>query len=424
MVKQSQKTKLRKCCEENKTLSVIVSVGTACVFCVLCIVLIWAIMGQKQPEKEYNGALGALLWNSVLSTISLSIGVVDIVVAIIISITKKDIPKWKVVSVSAILYVICVFDEIAIKYPFHQGWVAVINLVALAFMSYLVLFQSSNKADSMSSKAMDNKLKYAIRSTDNRKIIAIQMYRVISSYQFDADGKEKIIYSVEAGERFVRSGNDVNGIAAMTYEVDRTIVDSFEMILNSYHDFLNSGNEDTKNKLIDAINIQKNILFGRLNKLQSPDSVTKEDCCIARILVMYLSFLQILSPKPEDEEPHADYIGEVSLCDGDLQLDVSIENRLFTLVRTGLFGAAVLGTGSRHVFCYKKDGTKQGRKYCASQLRNVHDSKNGQVMDICLFTVESSRHMAIPGYILKSISMREAHIQKVLNKMVEGDEVE
>ena len=107
-------------------------------------------------------------------------------------------------------------------------------------------------------------------------------------------------------------------------------------------------------------------------------------------------------------------------------MSVDTERKLFTQVRTGLLAAALLGIDSRYVFHYRKEGLKQGRKYCASQLICEEKYSEGvissQEMDICLFTVEENSHAAIPPYVFTSITKREALIQDVLNKFKKEDE--
>ena len=267
----------------------------------------------------------------------------------------------------------------------------------------------------------DHDIEKTLRKTDNRRIIAIQMYNIQVSH-YSIDNVERVRYIVKAGESFIRNGYDINTVSAITYEIDRVIADSFYTIIRSYQKFLCTGDETAKVWLICSIDEQIVLLKDKLSELQvSKRSVTKEDCCLARILIMYLSLISILNPTPSDSNLRADYIGEISLKEGDLCIDRSIEKQLFTFIRTGLFGAALLDERMRHVFAYRKDGTKQGRKYCASVLGSVQTNDTDDVcidrhIDVCLFTIDEKSCNAIPGYVLASIERRESQIIRALYK--------
>ena len=72
------------------------------------------------------------------------------------------------------------------------------------------------------------------------------------------------------------------------------------------------------------------------------------------------------------------------------------------------------------MFSYKKDGVKQGRKYCATQ---VYVRNENLVMDICLFTVEEEKYNIIPSYIIKSINSIENQLKKELHNLYGGGEL-
>ena len=207
--------------------------------------------------------------------------------------------------------------------------------------------------------------------------------------------------------------------------MDRDIVDCFPVILGLYEKFRASGDDNEKNVLLAFINEKTQKLEERLSKIESEEAVTKDDCCVARALSILLSFRHKLDIDCS-QETQDDYLGEISLHDGDLNLNTGIENRLFSLYRTGILGAALLDTKSRHVFQYRKLGSKKGRTYCVSQLVSCINSEvagfSSQTMYICLFTIEQkeSEVAVVHGYMFNSISEREKAITSVLNTIKQG----
>jgi len=302
------------------------------------------------------------------------------------------------------------------------------------FCASIVLLQKTEKVyvsqyipqnDSFS----NGEITKALGNTDNKKIIAAQLYKVETSQVFADDSTERIRFDVShVGNDFVRTGYDINSISRISYELDRDIVDAFPIILQLYREFRNNGDDSTKNALLKIIDEKITALEAKLQTIDtSHRPVTKADCCIARALTVFLSFKYILNPPSGAQESQDDYIGEISLHDGDLKLSPETEKQLFSLYRTGILGAALLDNDLRHVFHYRKGGTKTGRKYSVSQLicdtGNDKDKFSTQTMYICLFTIKESTMPFVPGYMFKSISEREEEITAVLNKMRKGGEI-
>ena len=185
-------------------------------------------------------------------------------------------------------------------------------------------------------------------------------------------------------------------------------------------------NDNTRDNLIALINVEINALNDKLLCIETENrTITKEDCCIARVLILYLAIRYSLIRNKDENVTYANYVGEISLRDGDLNLKEETEKKLFSLVRTGLLGAILVGEDLRHVFFYRKDGVKKGRKYCASTITCTNNEDKGetvnQVLNVCLFTVEVPNTNAIPGYVFDSIQNREKLIKEVLERKENGD---
>ena len=381
----------------------------------------------EPPNPNPNTDLGTIVWDSLTSVASGAVFLIDLAVSVLLILCTKQLRKGRIVCISVLVFVIATFDNIAIKYPLQQGWIALVNFAAIIVCAVIMLLQKQEKIYIPKDNGFDNdEVTKALGNTDNKKIIAAQMYKVETSQVFAADRTERVRFDVShIGKDFVRYGHDVNSISQISYELDRDIVDSFPIILQLYHKFRNNGDDNTKTTLLNTINEKISMLETKLQAIDAlPRDVTKDDCCIARALTIFLSFKHILNPPTGAEESQDDYIGEISLHDGDLKLSAETENQLFSLYRTGILGAALLDKDLRHVFQYRKDGTKIGRKYSVSQLvcdtGMDKDKFSTQTMYICLFTIKESNMLFVPGYMFKSISEREEEITSVLNKMRQG----
>ena len=388
----------------------------------------------EPPKHDPSINLGRLVWESLINIPSGAVFIIDLVVSILLLIYAKQLRKGRIVCMSVLVFVIATFDNIAIRYPLQQEWIAIVNLVAIFFCAGIVLLQRTEKVYvtkyiPQNNSFSNGEITRALGNTDNKKIIAVQLYKVETSQIFAEDRTERIRFDVShIGNDFVRTGHDINSISRISYELDRDIVDAFPIILRLYHDFRKNGDDNTKNAILKTINEKITVLEARLQSIDTAQrSVTKDDCCIARALTIFLSFKHILNPPQGAKESQDDYIGEISLHDGDLKLTPETEAQLFSLYRTGILGAALLDNDLRHVFHYRKGGTKIGRKYSVSQLicdtGKDKDKFSTQTMYICLFTIKESPMTFIPGYMFKSISEREEEITNVLNKMRKGGEI-
>lgn len=384
----------------------------------------------EPPKPAPDTNLGRLVWESLISVPAGAVFLIDLVVSVLLIRFAKQLQKSRIISMSVLVFVIATFDNIAIQYPLQQEWIAIVNLAAIIFCAVIMLLQKKEKIYIAQNDEISNsEISRVLGNTSNKKIIAAQLYKVETSQIFAEDQTERVRFDVShIGNDFVRYGHDINSISRISYELDRDIVDSFPIILQLYREFINNGDDNKRSALLKIINEKIAVLEAKLQAIEkSQRAITKDDCCIARALTIFLSFKHILSPPPGAKESQGDYIGEISLHDGDLKLSLETENQLFSLYRTGILGAALLDSDLRHVFHHRKGGTKTGRKYSVSQLicdtgRDM-DKFSTQTMYICLFTIEESTMMFVPGYMFRSISEREKEITTVLNKMRKGGEI-
>lgn len=404
-----------------------ISLISLCLLALTVGVLLIAIKTNPNKSNVIQKTIGQLLWEAIKSGPSWLLFILELIVNFLLFKYVERIRKGRIILFSFVFYIVAIFNYIAIEIALETIWVVFANLVPVVFIAVISLFQRREIAIvSQSNGIIATELNEAFSDTKNRNIIAVQLYKVETSQKDEDKDSDIVKFQVtHFGDDFVRPGYDINSISKITYEMDRTIVDAFPMILNYYYEFRESGDEEKQRITLNFINQKVDILESKLKKINEEQrEVTKYDCCLARALTILLSFKKKLVPDSETKETQDDYIGEISLQDGELNLDAEIEEKLFSLYRTGIFGAALLDTESRHVFYYRKNGVKSGRMYSASQILCInHEGQGtftGQTMYICLFTIKKNGSHFIPGFMFKSIQEREKHIREVLNKMNKG----
>lgn len=421
---QRKKDTVSKEIKTNSSQERIVRIGTVFLLFVFAVSIFVVNTKYVKPvEPNSNDTLGKIIWDTIFSVPSGAIFVMEFVVSCLLLRFANQLRKERIVIMSCLIFFVASFDNVAIQYPFQSEWIALINFVAIIICVGVVLLQKGEILYVSQEMGFDTtEISRALGNTNNKKIISVQLYKVVTSQVSSTNGIDRIHFDVShIGNDFVRAGYDVNNISRISYELDRDIVDAFPLVLNLYHEFRKKGDENIRNLLLASINEKIAMLEAKLQMIEDlPRSVTKDDCCIARALTIFLAFRHILNPPAGTKESQDDYIGEISLHDGDLKLNPLTEKQLFSMYRTGILGAALLDKSLRHVFYYHKDGAKSGRKYSVSQLLcDIGSEKNNfssQTMYISLFTLEDTTVPFVPGYMFKSISEREAEITAAINK--------
>ncbi len=361
------------------------------------------------PHEEGPSSLAKAIIDSLSNTYTILTAVAEGIFLFMSCLRNKSLPQIEMLifSIAFFLlvcgnYVIVDYYNDAVLVVFYDGVIFVAGMFALLFR----MPDDRKKAVITNPKVLG--------FTKNKKIIGEQLFAVNKT-----EG-EMVTYTLNSTEYFVRAGYDINGMLSISYNIPVDVDTSFRMIRDSYLSFIDDGNEGTKKQLIKLLNIQEEKLTAELRKIKSANDVKPGDCCLARILLIYLAFLQILDPTPQDNQdiPFGnEYLGELAIKEGRLKINIEIEKRLFTLLRTGILGAVLLGPELRYFFSYQKDGYKAGRKYSAIRLPNDDNSSTGY---ICLFTLECITEERIPPYIVAAVKKEEDRIKKAINREEEG----
>ena len=398
-------------------------IGTILVYVVLSISFFLINVNIIPPISATNPEgilIWEIIWDSVFSILSASIAIVDVVASWLLIRFLKSSSKVRIIFLACFTYLICIFNNVAIKYPLPVSLSSIINVVLFSIMCIVVLLTKNNNKNILYEKLEGRKKIYNIISKNsNKKIIAIQMYSVTAKSFYDEKGTEKINYHVISREYSVKNGHDINSIASIDYTLERNRVDRFKAVLELFQTLIDNGDDETKDKILKKITNEIVSITDVLKQIDG-DSITKEHCCLARLLVLYITLKQqLFIDSSQNLLPN--YLGEATIAGKELGLDLETEERLFTMVRTGILGAILLDENLRHIFYYRKNGNKTGRKYCASQVYCENLSKNTEVnqkMDIGLYTIEDEYKNGIAPYVLRNIDTIDGRILTAIHSMI------
>lgn len=306
------------------------------------------------------------------------------------------------------------FNAVANQYPLSISWVELVDSIIFLVGMFILLYFGEHTL--RQSEERGKKLRI-IGNIKNKKIIAAQIFSV----KKEATATD-VIYTCNSLDCFFKSGNNINGILTVSYTLPRQRDSTFAVILESYLTFVADGSTETEKTLINLLETEKASLTEELKKIPFPNAITLADCCKARLLIIYTAFLKMLKHTPEGDGDRwyggEAYIGELSMGAGELGIAPDIEHRLFTLFRTGLLGAILLGPDLRYVFRYQKDGYKAGRQYSAICLPHLTGSDPNKV---CLFTLNDTTS-PVPQYITEAVRKEENRIAEIVHKMEGGEE--
>lgn len=390
----------------------IVSVAVI-VFYVICyaMIIITGIRNSAPVTDNENIDILQIIWDSLGNVGTLIPLLVAIVSALFLKWKHKRLSNKNIILISSIGFVLYCFYTIQVKHHVHPALVAFIGLITFVVSIIIVLLQPSNiviKQGSIIQSAIGNKIK-------NAKIAGIQIFECSMTEDID-----NINYCIHSIDHLSNNDSDINGILSTTYRLKKTDINDFDFVTKtSYQALIDSANDSAKDDLIKLIETKRNGIKTRLQRITLPSDVTKDDCCLARIMIMYNAYLSALSPAANGTtvSPNT-YIGEHDFRDGDLGVDGEVEKRLFNFVRTGLLGGILVGSECIYQFQYRKDGYKTGRQYCVFHI-NEKDSADQDHLFLCLVVIKDVSTKAMPAYILEAIRKMTPSIEAALRKSIQ-----
>lgn len=390
----------------------IATIGTILLY-ITSYVLIIVIGIKNATPVTGNGEIDVfqIIWDSLANAGTLIPLCVSIISAVLLRWKNKRLSTLSIVVISGLGFFLYCFYCISVKYYIHQAIVAFVGIITFVVSVIVVLLQPSKaviRQGSIIRNAYGNKIK-------NSKISGIQIFECTMTEENDT-----VNYAIQSVDHLSNDDSDINGMLSVTYRLKKADVNGFEFVTKTnYQALVESANDDTKDELIKLIEDKCADIKQRLQNINTVSDVTKDDCCLARILVMYNAYLKILKPTAGGTGAAPDaYIGEQDFRDGDLGVEIEIEKRLFTLIRTGLLGGVLAGPNCIYHFQYRKDGYKEGRQYCVFHI-NEGSAGNQSHIFLCIVVLKEGTMKAIPPYVLQAIRKMIPVVEKSLQNSLQ-----
>lgn len=299
---------------------------------------------------------------------------------------EKQIGAWTKRVIAFSLFLLFNFCRCANALKLTANQFTVI-LFVFYLINVLLVVVLSNHA-TVHEQVNNLRLKGILGKIRNQNILSIQLFDVEEFKE-----GEYCKYTFRYIDALCQDENDINGMLSTTYMIKNEYVSEMTLVLLGYQKLIESGDETEKVTLISGIERNKEKLLNELRKIRTVDEVDKEQCCIARMFILYLTLENMLQD--------ANSAG-IQALDGVLGLEnIEIEKRLFTYFRTGILGVMFLGQNDIYTFDYWKDGSKVGRKYCAFQI-NREDK-----MLICMVILKERKNNVLSKDIVEAIKKIE-----------------
>ena len=392
----------------------IITIGTILFYAVCCaLIIIFGFKNYSPVTSEEETDILQIIWDSLGNAGTLIPLVVDFISAMLLKRCKKQLSYFSIITISATGFFLYCFYSIFVRHHIHPVLVAFVGFVSFLVCIILVLTQPSNiviKQGSIIRAAIGNKIK-------NAKIAGIQVFECTMT-----EDRDSVNYAIHSIDHLSNDSNDINGMLSVAYKLKKDDVNRFDFVTKTYYQTLvESANDNTKDDLIELIDETCSDIKRRLQGIHNVADVSKDDCCLARLMVMYNAYLKILKPRDGETNMVPDsYIGEQDFQDGDLGVDIGIEKRLFTLIRTGLLGGLLVGPNCIYNFQYRKDGYKIGRQYCVFHLNiNEGDSISCNRIFLCLVVLKEGSMTGLPPYVLQAIRKMIPLLENTLRKSVQ-----
>lgn len=318
-------------------------------------------------------------------------------------------PSWCRIVWAALLALLICFYRVAIDMEFNRVPIALFSIghfivaVILALVFDKTHVHGFSQNTNLLAKALGKQIK-------NNSILSVQLFECVQR----PTQSSRIRFSLENKAWVVnKQSDDVNSILALNLELPEEDYEQFGFSLAVFDKMVDAGADNEKKKsFCEGIKKKKEDLVKRLSGKQ-PDSITREDSCLARLLVCY-NMLEQMVEKPSQ--------AVLDFDDGVLGLDAELEKRLFSTLRTGMLGAILFGVHRRYYFRYRRDGIKAGRKYCAFIIDSNEDKENDSERKlICLVTIRESNSNEISADIIEWIVRTENKITRQYQKVVKEE---
>lgn len=259
----------------------------------------------------------------------------------------------------------------------------------------------------------------AILNFANRKIC--KCHQAITSIQLykatETMSDNQVCYDVEYIDSSRRNATNLNAVLNTQLIISKEDYDLFQGFWETYKNFLNAESDEAQKVYAAAMGSLSNENISKLkdkltNHIVTTAGIKMEDCCISRLVLIYLSCLARI-----DKENAGDYAGaacvSLNVCSDKEERD-EINKQLFSKFRTGFLGALLLKT-CPYVFYYEQEqnDTKANRRY-VSFLLDHEKAKNSYLV---LITANVQKDVTtMPSPLLRAIRSIHQECVKIYEK--------
>lgn len=296
------------------------------------------------------------------TTSTLVTALISLALPFILWLTKSEIPASQRVLFPGVGFVYLFLLRFSLHISNPDFWVTIFGI--LFFVGFLIWSLYLHK--NVLKKSLDSQIIVGALSPEKRvcgyfKRHIHKCHPVIESLQLYSISETSEVgettYQIKYIDGYFKNDVEINAVLSLHLVTEKCLIEKFKAIIDQF-DLYNDGVADTLEKqealrefLKRAIVENVDELRRKLAVIDSVDSINVSHCCIARLIVAYLSILGCLEKEVA-----------VGLEENSLGLAADIEQVLFTQKRTGLLGAILLKKYS-YIFSYKRIGDKEGRFY-------------------------------------------------------------
>lgn len=297
------------------------------------------------------------LLKSTQSWISL---VMILVLVIYMIVYKKEIPKKWTLIIPAVLIVFTFFARLLLRSKHADFLVTIfITVIQVAYFFVIINFwtktQTITHETSLPKNSIEKKACSLIQKLINKShyaIECIQLYAINSSSEEDCTS-----FQIDFLGGSSKQGININALFSTSLKIPTEHITAMDTIQKMYTQLdIDGGISESGQTAVSALiynEIEK--LKKTLNNITKAEDISVKECCLARILLVYISLYATINS-------HDTYIG---LGRDSLGLNNSgLEPVLFTYERTGILGAILLNH-IPYIFSYRRGGGKKRRFYYA-----------------------------------------------------------
>lgn len=386
--------------QENKIRSIIADI-VMLIFFIVTMCLYTTYFNWKTSDFTWDHVLLSA-WNEIANVITIA----PVVAFVVGNVTLRNVgtKRDKIIRIIESIFGIILFWFYRVAVILNMNDVI---FVLVGCVQYIILFglkTYQEMKDNSSIVIRQNAIiKEAIDQISNKNILSIQLF-LVSHYTGD-DSENFTFRCIDHLENTRRNYDyDINCMMVTTLAVPHEDYEAFMAARTAYEYVVKDGSESGKKAFLALVENSKNELIEKL-RLLSLEDIEKENCCEARLVLCY-SNLECMV--------HSPAYSVAELEDGELGINEKIDERLFTMTRTGLLGAVLFGKNLRYSFKYNKVGLKAGRQYLATVL-DADENSEGNI--ICLTTIaEKNGESTASDSVFQYIKRCENKITKELKK--------